>query len=203
MGFASYAQWQNTLIRPRLYILPPIILAANPKSAKLISTILLKTQARIFWVPVLRMILFRHILTGPGTSLVSYPTETKGLTYPDEDITNENQGLCALESLVKVDLLVVEDAVANLAQNTLNLELAPPPCGSKDLACHTSLVLSTLLVSPVLATLLLHLGHVFHSLLSVDGTADGVPCFLDEGALVAKSAEEATNTKELLAAEEA
>ncbi|KAI6748211.1 hypothetical protein HG531_008753 [Fusarium graminearum] len=106
-------------------------------------------------------------------------------------------------SLVQVDLLVVQDAVANLAQDALNLELASPPCRGKNLASHTSFVLSALLVGPVLTTLLLHLGHVLHSLLGVDGAADGVPCLLDECALVTESAEETADAEEFLAAEEA
>ncbi|CRK39596.1 hypothetical protein BN1723_015534, partial [Verticillium longisporum] len=69
--------------------------------------------------------------------------------YLDENVANEDQRLGALETLLQGHLLVVEDLVADLAQDALNLKLGAAPGGGEDLAGDAALKLGLLLVGPV------------------------------------------------------
>ena len=115
-----------------------------------------------------------------------------------EDLAAKDESLCTLKTLSSRDLLVVENLVADISKYTLDLELGTPPCGSQDLSSNTSLVLDALLISPVLTTLLLHLGHLLHGHLGINGTRDGVPGILGQSSLVLETREETANTEELL-----
>ena len=116
------------------------------------------------------------------------------VTYLCEEFTNNNQGVCALNTLLGLDLLVVKDVVGNIPKHALDLVLRASPCGSKNLACDTLLVLCTLLICPVIAALLLHLGHFLDLHLRLDGSLHGTPGLLDGVALVLQPGEETGNT---------
>src|SRR5690242_2536012 len=128
--------------------------------------------------------------------------ERDAATYLLTHLANNDQRVSALNPLLQLHLLVVENVVAHIPQHALDLKLGPAPCGGEDLARDLLLVLGLLLVSPGLATLLLKLGHLLHGELRIDGGAHRVPGIFDQRTLVLDAREEARDAEEFLGFEE-